>query len=326
LKSEELKVIVMSASGTPGNGPTAPVSHLKYQAKMATEDASKLFVAGLPESITEDVLRQLFEATGGTVVDVSLPRDRATGRPRGFGFVTFSTPEEAASARQSLDGSLQAGRAISVRPFSSEPPRRGEGRSDSPGPSGGASEDRTLYVGNLPYDTSQPEVTQLLADNGVSPVVRMHLPAGPDGRLRGFGFVTLASAEAANAAIVSLRGVDVRGRRLMVNIAHPRGSAPPGGGPSGPRSGGFRPPREEGGGGGWGPEPQAPDPFAPPVEGSAQARPDSRRGRPGGDEEEARKAKKKGPGGGANAGKKRGDKAERGGGGNWRSLKWDDED
>lgn len=291
---------------------------------MATEDASKLFVAGLPESITEDVLRQLFEATGGSVVDVSLPRDRATGRPRGFGFVTFSTPSEAASARQSLDGSLQAGRAISVRPFSSEPPRRGEGRSDSPGPSGGAGEDRTLYVGNLPYDTSQPEVTQLLADNGVSPVVRMHLPAGPDGRLRGFGFVTLASAEAANAAIVSLRGVEVRGRRLMVNIAHPRGSAPPGGGPSGPRAGGFRPPREEGGGG-WGSEPQAPDPYAAPGEG-AQARPDSRRGRPGGSEEEdARKAKKKGTGG-ANAGKKRGEKSERGGGGNWRSLKWDDDD
>lgn len=293
---------------------------------MATEDASKLFVAGLPESITEDVLRQLFEATGGSVIDVSLPRDRATGRPRGFGFVTFSTPGEAASARQSLDGSLQAGRAISVRPFSSEPPRRGEGRSDSPGPSGGgAGEDRTLYVGNLPYDTSQPEVTQLLADNGVSPVVRMHLPAGPDGRLRGFGFVTLASAEAANAAIVSLRGVEVRGRRLMVNIAHPRGSAPPGGGASGPRSGGFRPPREEGGG--WGSEPQGPDPFNASPEGSAQSRPDSRRGRPGGGEEEdARKAKKKGAGGGANAGKKRGDKAERGGGGNWRSLKWDEDD
>ena len=296
---------------------------------MATEDASKLFVAGLPESITEDVLRQLFEATGGSVVDVSLPRDRATGRPRGFGFVTFSTPGEAASARQSLDGSLQAGRAISVRPFSSEPPRRGEGRSDAPGgPSGAAaSEDRTLYVGNLPYDTSQPEVTQLLADNGVSPIVRMHLPAGPDGRLRGFGFVTLQSAEAANAAIVSLRGVEVRGRRLMVNIAHPRGSAPPGGGPSGPRSGGFRPPREEGGGGGWGSEPQGPDPFTASADGG-QNRPDSRRGpRPGGGEEEsdARKAKKKG-GGGANAGKKRGDKSERGGGGNWHSWKWDDDD
>ena len=62
------------------------------------------------------------------VVDVSLPRDRATGRPRGFGFVTFATSEEAIAARDKLDGSLQAGRAISVRPFSSEPPRRGPAR------------------------------------------------------------------------------------------------------------------------------------------------------------------------------------------------------
>ena len=91
---------------------------------MATEDARKLFVAGLPESITEDALREVFEATGGKVTDVSLPRDRATGRVRGFGFVTFASPEEAATARDSLDGSLQAGRPISVRPFSSEPPRR----------------------------------------------------------------------------------------------------------------------------------------------------------------------------------------------------------
>ncbi len=38
------------------------------------EDSRKLFVAGLPDSITEDVLRQLFEATGGTVVEVSIDR------------------------------------------------------------------------------------------------------------------------------------------------------------------------------------------------------------------------------------------------------------
>ena len=89
---------------------------------MSTEDARKLFVAGLPDTITEDVLRQLFEATGGTVVDVSIPRDRATGKPRGFGFVTMSTSEQAAAARDSLDGSVQAGQSISVRPFQAEPP------------------------------------------------------------------------------------------------------------------------------------------------------------------------------------------------------------
>src|SRR5580692_4548026 len=90
---------------------------------MANEEA-KLFVAGLPDSISEEVLKQLFEATGGKVIGLSLPKDRTTGRLRGFGFVTLATPEEAQAARDALDGSLQAGRSISVRPFQAEPPKR----------------------------------------------------------------------------------------------------------------------------------------------------------------------------------------------------------
>jgi RNA recognition motif-containing protein len=288
---------------------------------MATEDACKLFVAGLPDSVTEDVLREIFEAVGGTVTDVSLPRDRATGRPRGFGFVTFSTPDEANNARQSLDGSLQAGRSISVRPFSSEPPRRGEGRPEGAGPGGGggaaASEDRTLYVGNLPYDASQQEVAGFLGEHGVTAIVRVHLPAGPDGRPRGFGFVTLASAEAANQAIISLRGVEVRGRRLLVNIAHPRGSAPPGGGGRGPGG----PP-----GGGWSGEsrPSFVPGGPPPDPALAGGRPDGRRrgsAPPEGGEEERKPVKKKGTGG-----KRREAPPERGGGGNWSRWNKDDDE
>jgi nucleolin len=216
------------------------------------EDSRKLFVAGLPDSITEDVLRQLFEATGGNVVEVSLPKDRATGRPRGFGFVTLATVEEAASARESLDGSFQGGKSISVRPFQAEPPRRGaEG---GPGrPQGGglgaaaAAPDRTLYVGNLPYDATVEEVEALITGTGAGPVVRVHLPMDPDGRKRGFGFVTMASAEAARGAIDALRGADIRGRRLVVNLAHPKGERPPREDrPGGFGGGGF------GGGGGYG--------------------------------------------------------------------------
>lgn len=305
---------------------------------MATEDARKLFVAGLPESITEDVLRELFEATGGTVVNVSLPRDRATGRPRGFGFVTLSSAEEAHSARQSLDGSLQAGRAISVRPFQSEPPKRGETRTETAGPAtSAASEDRTLYVGNLPYDTTQSEVEALFADNGAGPIVRIHLPTGPDGRLRGFGFVTLGSAEAANAAISALREVEVRGRRLMINIAHPRERGGPGGGAGGggERMRSARPmhsdgphearsferfvepaPPMAGGGGGFGDS-------ARPVEGR-RARPGGERAdRGGGDWEADKKKQKKKKRGAAVETKK--DK-ERGGGGNFRNWEdWDED-
>ena len=230
------------------------------------EDTRKLFVAGLPDSITEEVLRQLFEATGGSVVEVSLPKDRATGRPRGFGFVTLATSEEANSARESLDGSFQAGKSISVRPFQAEPPRREAGGPGGPrmggpgaggaGPGGPAgAPDRTLYVGNLPYDATVEEVEGLIGGTGAGPVVRVHLPMDPEGRKRGFGFVTMASADAAKAAIDALRGADVRGRRLVVNLAHPKGERPPreerpggfGGGGGFAGGGGF-----SGGGGGGG--------------------------------------------------------------------------
>lgn len=291
---------------------------------MATEDARKLFVAGLPESITEEVLRQIFEATGGKVVEVSLPKERTTGKVRGFGFVTFATSEEANRARDELDGSLQAGRSISVRPFSSEPPKRGERtemRSEAPMAATGASEDRTLYVGNLPYDTSQQELTQFLTDLGVGPVARIHLPTGPDGRMRGFGFVTLGTAEAAQAALSVLNNADIRGRRLMINIAHPRGAspsmAPGGGGPD--RS---RPPPGMGG---------APRyPTEPPMsfEAGGGAREGGRTAPPteGGGDWADRPKKKKVKG--ATPGRERpGDERKRGGGSSWRSLAdSDDED
>jgi nucleolin len=223
--------------------------------RMANEEA-KLFVAGLPDSISEDVLKQLFEATGGKVLSVSLPKDRMTGRPRGFGFVTLGTPQEAQAARDALDGSMQAGKSISVRPFQAEPPRRDAmgapggprpggppgavGR--APGGGGPPQPDRTLYVGNLPYDATQEEVQTLV--NSVVPdgVVRVHLPMDADGRKRGFGFVTMASAEAAKTAADQLRSADLRARRLIVNLAHPKGE---------------RPVRPEGGGGGF------PAPFPP---------------------------------------------------------------
>ncbi len=232
-------------------------------------DEAKLFVAGLPDSISEDVLKQIFEATGGSVVNVSLPKDRATGRPRGFGFVTLSTPTEAQAARDALDGSMQAGKSISVRPFQAEPPRRDGvgGPSGAPGargpggapggygaagpraggPGGANAPDRTLYVGNLPYDCTPQEVETLI--NGVAggQVVRVHLPTDPDGRKRGFGFVQMASVEAAKSASEALRTADIRGRKLVVNLAHPKGERParPEGGYAG-GGGGY------GGGGGFG--------------------------------------------------------------------------
>jgi hypothetical protein len=86
------------------------------------EDASKLFVSGLPGSVSEQELRRLFEASGTTVVEIRLPTERATGRGHGFAVVTVATAEEAANACASLHGFSHSGKKIGVRPFPGDAP------------------------------------------------------------------------------------------------------------------------------------------------------------------------------------------------------------
>ena len=102
--------------------------------------SAKLFVGNLSFSITENDLQDAF-AAHGTVLEANLMMDRATGRPRGFGFVTMSTPEEAQKAIEALNGKELAGRALTVniaRPREERPPGGGGGgRRDFRGGGGG---------------------------------------------------------------------------------------------------------------------------------------------------------------------------------------------
>jgi cold-inducible RNA-binding protein len=75
--------------------------------------SNKLFVGNLSFNTTENDLQDAF-AAHGTVLEASLMVDRMSGRPRGFGFVTMSTPEEAQNAIQALHGKDLDGRALTV--------------------------------------------------------------------------------------------------------------------------------------------------------------------------------------------------------------------
>ena len=75
--------------------------------------SNKLFVGNLSFNVTENDLNDAFAAYG-TVTETNLMMDRATGRPRGFGFVTMSTDEEAQKAIDALNGKELDGRAITV--------------------------------------------------------------------------------------------------------------------------------------------------------------------------------------------------------------------
>ena len=73
----------------------------------------KLYVGGLPYSVTDEQLMELFEAHG-TVESAKVITDRYTDRSRGFGFVEMSTAEEAEAAIQALNGSELGGRKLTV--------------------------------------------------------------------------------------------------------------------------------------------------------------------------------------------------------------------
>ncbi len=103
-----------------------------------------------------------------------------------------------------------------------------------------------LYVGNLAFATTEHELREVFSAHGTVSDVFVALDKFT-GRSRGFGFVTMGSAEEAQAATNALNGADVGGRKLTVNEARPKEDRPPrdfGGGGGG--GGGF------GGGGGRG--------------------------------------------------------------------------
>lgn len=78
-----------------------------------------------------------------------------------------------------------------------------------------------LFVGNLTFATTSSELENLFAEYGEVQSAQV-ITDRDTGRSRGFGFVEMASSEAAEKAISSLDGRDVSGRQIKVNVAKPR--------------------------------------------------------------------------------------------------------
>jgi len=73
----------------------------------------KLFVGGLPWATTDEGLMKAFEEFGD-IEEANVVCERDTGRSRGFGFVTFSSPEDAQTAQEAMHGQEIEGRQVRV--------------------------------------------------------------------------------------------------------------------------------------------------------------------------------------------------------------------
>ena len=88
-----------------------------------TAIAAKVFVGNLSFRTTKEELTSLL-SEAGAVVDVFLPTDRATGKPRGFAFVEFGSEGEAAEAIRRFHGRDVGGRALRLNMADERPRER----------------------------------------------------------------------------------------------------------------------------------------------------------------------------------------------------------
>ena len=93
-----------------------------------------------------------------------------------------------------------------------------------------------LYVGSLPYSTTEQELNDLFAQHGSVKSAKV-ITDRYTGQSRGFGFVEMGTDEEAQKAITALNGTALGGRTLVVNEARPQEKRPYGGGGGGAAAG-----------------------------------------------------------------------------------------
>ena len=86
-----------------------------------------------------------------------------------------------------------------------------------------------LYVGSLPYSTTEQQLSELFGQHGSVQSAKV-ITDRFTGQSRGFGFVEMATDEEAQKAIAALNGAELGGRTLVVNEARPQEKRPFGGG------------------------------------------------------------------------------------------------
>lgn len=95
-----------------------------------------------------------------------------------------------------------------------------------------------LYVGNLAYSTDEESLRKVFEQHGAVESINVIIDRDT-GRSKGFGFVEMADAGQAQAAIDALNGTELDGRTIKVSESKPK-ERRPGGGGGGGRGGGFR--------------------------------------------------------------------------------------
>ncbi|KAG7828398.1 hypothetical protein KL920_003535 [Ogataea angusta] len=186
-------------------------------------DRRTLFVQSIPVEATKEELNEFFSQYAP--VRHSVVVTDTEGKSRGFGFVSFVTDEDALSALKETKKAKFKNKLLRVsiakrRQRKDKQDKRGKPVEDAKHKSQeiALKKSAKLIVRNLPWSVKDPnELVKVFLKFGK--VKEAHIPKKKDGKMSGFGFVTMMKHAAAEKAVKETVGLKLQGREVAVDFA-----------------------------------------------------------------------------------------------------------
>ncbi|XP_059074443.1 heterogeneous nuclear ribonucleoprotein 1 [Cryptomeria japonica] len=176
-----------------------------------TSSPGKIFIGGLSRDTTPAAFTKHFSKYG-ELTDSVIMKDRVTGQPRGFGFVTYADPSVVDKVIQ--DKHVLDGRTVEIKRTI---PR---GNSTSKGP-----KTKKIFVGGIPTSITEDEFKEYFAKFGKI-VEHQIMQDRSTGRSRGFGFVTFESEQVVEEIMSQGRMFELGGKQVEIKKAEPKKPLP----------------------------------------------------------------------------------------------------
>ncbi|KAF8769310.1 hypothetical protein HU200_006824 [Digitaria exilis] len=180
-------------------------------------DMSNLYICNLPLLMNTDKLLDLF-APYGQVTSAKVAMDYTTGLSKGYGFVKFSDPHDAAQAVMQLDGCLVEGKKIEVRVSGmSQRPTSSLVESHAHNSTLREIDMSNLYVSNIPSSVNTAKLVELFLPFGK--VTHARVVEQVSNSSKGYGFVKFADSHCAAEAVALMNGALIEGETILVRVA-----------------------------------------------------------------------------------------------------------
>ncbi|KAL9157035.1 hypothetical protein ABFS82_09G118900 [Erythranthe guttata] len=183
---------------------------VKHDSSSSSSSAGKLFVGGIAWETSEESFSRYFRKYG-EITDSVIMMDKISGRPRGFGFVTFADADVADKVLQ--EDHVIDGRAVEVK--------RTVPREDVQGR--GVLKTKKIFVGGLPLSLNEDDLREYFSSYGDIMEHQIMLDH-KTGRSRGFGFVTFESEDAVEKIFSDGQMHEISGKQVEIKRAEPKRS------------------------------------------------------------------------------------------------------